>query len=227
MKKTIITIRWWAKIKDQLDLSTREKIVQMLKTEGELSAKEITNIIGITGMAIRRHISTLLRDSMIESTTIRQPMGRPTAIYRLTKQAEDHFPKSYPAVALDLLAELEGEAGESMVNRLFDRRKDSLFKKYEDKMQGKDLAAKVAVLSEIQNDNGYMATWEKSSDEEYILTEYNCPISQIANKYNHACNCELKLFESLLEAEIDRTDCLANGGKKCVYRIRSHNSTGA
>lgn len=193
----------------------------MLKTEGELSAKEITNIVGITGMAIRRHISTLLRDGMIESSTIRQPMGRPTAIYRLTKQAEDHFPKSYPIVALDLLAELEGEAGESMVNRLFDRRKESLFKRYEDKMQGKDLAAKVAVLSEIQNENGYMATWVKNSDEEYTITEYNCPISQIANKYNHACNCELKLFESLLEAEVDRTDCLAKGDKKCVYRIRS------
>lgn len=78
----------------QLDISTRDKILQMLKTKGELSAKEITEFIGITSMAVRRHINTLEKEGLIESKTIRQPMGRPSAIYRLTEQAEDFFPTS-------------------------------------------------------------------------------------------------------------------------------------
>ncbi len=206
-------------MKDELDLSTRNKIMQMLKTSGELTTKEITDQLGITGMAVRRHISILEKDNLIISTTVRLPMGRPAAVYRLTDEAEDYFPKKYHAVALDLLAELEGEAGENMVNRLFDLRKSTLMQRYESKMANKDLEHKVAVLSDIQNENGYMATWEKSG-EEFILTEYNCPISQVANKYNHACHCELNLFESLLGAQVSRTDCLAKGDKKCVYRIR-------
>ncbi len=206
-------------MKDELDLSTRNKIMQMIKTSGELTTKELTDQLGITGMAVRRHISILERDNLIESNTVRLPMGRPAAVYRLTAEAEDYFPKKYHSVALDLLAELEGEAGETMVNHLFDRRKATLMQRYEGKMRDKDLERKVAALSEIQNENGYMATWEKN-DNEYVLTEYNCPISQVANKYNHACNCELNLFESLLEADVSRTDCLAKGDKKCVYRIR-------
>ncbi|RED66309.1 helix-turn-helix transcriptional regulator [Cohnella lupini] len=206
-------------MKDDMDLSTRNKIMQMLKTSGELTTKELTDQLGITGMAVRRHISILERDNLIVSTTVRLPMGRPAAVYRLTDQAEDYFPKKYHAVALDLLAELEGEAGENMVNHLFDLRKTTLMQRYESKMANKDLEHKVAVLSDIQNENGYMATWEKSGDE-FVLTEHNCPISRVANKYNHACNCELNLFESLLDAQVSRTDCLANGDKKCVYRIR-------
>src|SRR5690554_5485806 len=116
------------------ELSTRDKIMHMLKINGELSAKEITEQLGITGMAVRRHIAALERDHLIESTTVRQPMGRPAAVYRLTNKAEDYFPKSYQTIALDLLGELEEEAGEQMVNRLFELRQHSLFKKYKKAM---------------------------------------------------------------------------------------------
>lgn len=205
---------------DQTDLSTRDKILYMLKFKGELSAKEITDQLGITGMAVRRHISTLERDHLIESTTVRQPMGRPAAVYRLTKQAEDCFPKRYHTIALDLLSELEAVEGNESVNRLFELRQASLYKRYHEQMQGKSLQEKVATLSEIQNENGYMANWHPEGEGEYVLTEHNCPIFQVAGKYNHACSCELNLFASLLEADVERTDCLTEGGNRCVYRIR-------
>ncbi|WP_239616636.1 helix-turn-helix transcriptional regulator [Cohnella mopanensis] len=207
-------------MKDELDLSTRNRIMQMLKTSGELTTKDLTDQLGITGMAVRRHISILEKENLIQFTKVRIPMGRPAAVYRLTNDADDFFPKNYHAVALDLLSELEGEAGETMVNHLFDLRKTTLMKRYSDKMANKDLESKIASLSEIQNENGYMATWEKSGEHDYTLTEYNCPISRVANKYNHACSCELSLFESLLEADVSRSDCLAKGDKKCVYLIR-------
>nr|WP_280521306.1 transcriptional regulator [Paenibacillus mangrovi] len=204
-----------------MDISTRDKILQLLKTKGDLSAKEITEFIGITSMAVRRHINTLEKDGLIESKTIRQPMGRPTAIYHLTEQAETFFPNKYHTLTLDLLSELELDAGSEMVDRLFDRRGESLRRNHATKMQGKSFAEKVKVLAEIQNDNGYMVELEKNSENEYTLMEYNCPISQIAKKYNHACTCEMKMFESLLGAEVGRTECLAKGDKKCVYTIKN------
>lgn len=206
---------------DQTEMSTRDKIMHMLKVSGQLSAKEITEQLGITGMAVRRHISALERDNLIESSTVRQPMGRPAAVYRLTEQADDFFPKNYHTIALDLLAELEQEAGEEMVNRLFDMRQISLLDRYREQMSGLSLDERVAELARIQNDNGYMANWHEGDQPgEYVLTEYNCPIYQVAGRYNHACTCELNLFVELLEAEVERTDCLTKGDNKCVYRIR-------
>jgi len=48
-------------------LSTRERILHMMKTAGPLSAKEITNELQITEMAVRRHLSSMERDGLIES----------------------------------------------------------------------------------------------------------------------------------------------------------------
>lgn len=201
------------------DRSTRDTILHLLKTNGELSAKELTERLDITSMAVRRHIDNLERDGFVASRTVRQPMGRPTAVYQLTERAEALFPNRYHAVALDLLSELEQESGQSTVARLFERRKDSLYKKYAGYMENRSFEDKVSLLARLQNENGYMAEWERRADGEYVLIEHNCPISQIANKYDHACKCELQLFEELLDAHVARPECLAKGGKKCMYTI--------
>ncbi|MCE5172711.1 transcriptional regulator [Paenibacillus profundus] len=207
----------------QDDMSTRETILYLLKTNDELSAKELTERLNITSMAVRRHIDALERDGFIDSRTVRQPMGRPSAMYYLTERASILFPNKYHAVALDLLHELVQESGENMVERLFERRKDALYKKHAESMEDKSFQEKIALLANIQNENGYMVELKKNSDDEFVFTEHNCPISQIANKYNHACTCELKLFESLLDADISRPECLSKGDRKCVYTIRRRN----
>lgn len=197
----------------------------MIKTQGPLSAAEITNQMHITNMAVRRHLGTLEKDGLIITDKIvHQAMGRPAAIYRLTDTAEEMFPKNYHLLTLDLLYELVQEAGPDMVDILFKRRKSTLQEKYAGQVEGKDLEDKVAVLTQIQNENGYMARWEKMGGPgdkmEYVLTEHNCPISQIANHYEQACRCELELFESLLDAEVKRTTCLAKGDRNCTYTIK-------
>lgn len=202
------------------ELSTRERILHMMKTTGPLSTKEITNELQITEMAVRRHLGTMERDGLIEPKMIRQTLGRPTAVYGLTDSAEGLFPKNYHTLTLDLLDELAEESGEQMVDRLFDRRKDRLTRRYKEHMTGKTLSEKVQQLAEIQNESGYMTECEQTDNGDFVLMEHNCPISQIANRYNHACDCELNLFESLLNTKVERTECLAQNGKKCVYVIR-------
>ena len=207
---------------DQEQHSTREYILQLLKTKGALSTKDLTDELGITVMAVRRHIQSLERDNLITSKTVRQAMGRPTAVYHLTQKAEGFFPRNYHTLTLELLDELEDHFGEDAVEQLFEGRKNKMLKKYDSSMQGKDIADRVATLADIQNENGYMVEWEQINEDEYLIKEHNCPIEQVATKYQHACQCELQLFESLLgDAEVSRTDCLAKGGQRCTYVIKN------
>lgn len=201
------------------EASTRERILHMMKKSGPLSAKEITNELQITEMAVRRHLSTLERDGLIEPKMIRQTMGRPSAVYGLTELSEGLFPKNYHTLTLDLLGELALESGEDTVNRLFEKRRDKLRSQYKPALEGRAFADKVKKLAEIQNDNGYMTELERNEHGDFVLKEHNCPIAQIANRYNHACECELELFQSLLNTEVERTECLAKDGHKCVYII--------
>lgn len=202
------------------DVSTRKVILTMLKTKGALTVSDMAKQLGITEMAVRRHLNTLERDGLIESKLVRQAMGRPTNLYSLTENADELFPKKYHHLTLDLLGELMEDAGEEKVQQLFERRKERLIGRYEAQLQGKPLAERVQTLAEIQNSNGYMVDWTATEDGQFVIHEHNCPISQVANQYNHACHCELLMFESLLDADVKRTECLVKGGMKCSYVIQ-------
>lgn len=208
-------------LKVELDLSTRKVLLTMLKTSGALSVGEMAKRLRITEMAVRRHLNTLERDDLVTTSLVRQAMGRPSHLYSLTEHAEHLFPKNYHSLALDLLEELESESDENLVEKLFERRKNKLFRRYGERMKSADLQGKVAELANIQNENGYMAGWER--DEQaggFIINEFNCPISQVANQYGHACQSELELFRELLGADVERVECLAKDGRKCRYVIR-------
>ncbi|UUZ93814.1 transcriptional regulator [Paenibacillus sp. P25] len=202
------------------EASTRKVIMTMLKTQGPLTVNDMSKQLGITEMAIRRHLNTLERDGLLETKLVRQAMGRPTHTYSLTVAADELFPKKYQHLTLDLLEELAEMAGEEKIDQLFDRRKKRLIEKYEERMEGKPLPERVRALAEIQNANGYMVDWGEQTDGVYVLHEHNCPIAQVALRYNHACGCELSMFQELLGAEVERTDCLAKGGSRCTYIIR-------
>jgi predicted ArsR family transcriptional regulator len=202
------------------DSSTRKVILTMLKTKGSLSVNEMAKELGITEMAVRRHLNTLERDGLIATRLVRQAMGRPTNLYSLTELADELFPKKYHHLTLDLLGELAADSGEEAVDSLFEKRKLKLISKYESRMENKELAERVAELAEIQNANGYMVQWEQDGQGRYVINEHNCPISQVANQFNHACQCELNMFKQLLDADVERTECLAKGGMKCVYIIQ-------
>jgi predicted ArsR family transcriptional regulator len=204
------------------DSSTRKLVLTMLKTRGSMTVNEMAKELGITEMAVRRHLNTLERDGLIESKLVRQAMGRPTNVYSLTVLADELFPKKYHHLVLDLLGELAAEVGEEKVDLLFERRKEKLISRYEQRMEGKELEERVAELAEIQNSNGYMVQWERNEDGHFIFKEHNCPISQVANQYNHACQCELAMFARLLKTGVERTECLAKGGSKCVYIIQAN-----
>jgi predicted ArsR family transcriptional regulator len=192
----------------------------MMKTKGSLAVSEMAKQLGITEMAVRRHLNTLERDGLIEAKISRQAMGRPSHLYSLTSAADDLFPKNYHLLTLDLLGELKAGEGDDPVGRLFEGRKQKMQDRYASRMQGKNLEERVAELTEIQNSNGYMASWEKNASGDYTLNEFNCPITQVANQYEEACKCELMLFQKLLGAEVERTDCMTKGGCKCSYRIK-------
>jgi predicted ArsR family transcriptional regulator len=201
--------------------STRDEILHILKTFGSTPVNELARKLGITEMAVRRHLNMLERDGLVETTLLRQAMGRPTSLYSLTAKADTLFPKNYHALTLDLLSELEEDEGTRIIDQLFKKRENKLRERYKERMEGKSLKERVSELADIQNQVGYMVEWEPTEEAgKYVFTEYNCPIAQVAKKYNQACNCELSLFRKLLDADVECTQCWAKGGERCVYIIK-------
>jgi predicted ArsR family transcriptional regulator len=207
------------------ETSTRRQIITILRTDGPLSAGDLAERIGITEMAIRRHIATLERDDLIYPTTIRQPMGRPAKVYQLTEAADDLFPKNYHTLTLDILEDLIKVDGEEKLLTLFAHREERLVEKYKAMLEGNTLEEKVARLAELQNSKGYLAKWEAKEDGTYEIIEYNCPIAQVSRLYPQTCACETNVFRRVLGTDVDRQQCLAEGGTCCVFKINQSHKT--
>jgi DNA-binding MarR family transcriptional regulator len=131
--------------------STRQQIMFMLKTEGPLTVSEMAERLGVTEMAVRRHLNTLERDGLIGAKLLRQAMGRPTNQYYLTEKSEEHFPKSYSAFTLEMLQDLEETYGPELVDQLFEKRKKRLTDAHINEFEGKSLREKVKLLADLQD----------------------------------------------------------------------------
>lgn len=199
--------------------STREAILNMLRSKGKLSIQAIAKQLDLTGMAVRRHMHELERQHIVKVEAVVSGKGRPTHQYSLTEAAEQLFPRNYQMLTLDLLQELsEDETTKPFIEKMFQGRKQKLYARYASKMDDFTLAERVLELTNIQTAAGYMA--EATNDEEhYYIAEYNCPIKGVADQYQHACQCELELFAELLQAQVERTECITNGEKRCLYKI--------
>ncbi|UQZ36039.1 ArsR family transcriptional regulator [Paenibacillus sp. PK3_47] len=205
--------------KGQESGSTRRMIMTLLKMKGPLTIGALAEELGITEMGVRRHVLQLEQESLAKTKIVRQAMGRPLHVYSLTERAEDHFPKSYHNLALELLRELDLGSGAEAVNVLFEGRRRRMLAQYAPMMENRSLEERVAELSAIQNSGGYMAEWNKEEDGTYVMREFNCPIRQVAAQYRKACHCEQSLFEELLDAKVIRSECMAEGGQCCRYAI--------
>lgn len=202
--------------------STRNEILNLLKLHASMTVSDMAGQLQITEMAVRRHLNTLERDNLIESRMVRQAMGRPTNVYSLTEEAQHLFPRHYSDFALDFLQDLEELEGKDKIKDLFHRREQRLSDKYKREIRGQSLEEKVQQLAVLQNQKGYMVEIEKDPETgDFIFKEYNCPISQVAKEYQHACNCELSLFKTVLNTEVEQNECIALGEDKCVYVIKA------
>ena len=70
--------------------STRRAILKFLKIHEASEVKAIANFCGLTAMAVRRHLSHLSADRLIQSRTERRPRGRPANVYLLTGAGDAH-----------------------------------------------------------------------------------------------------------------------------------------
>ncbi|MGG1663159.1 helix-turn-helix transcriptional regulator [Brevibacillus sp. NRS-1366] len=201
-------------------LSTRDYILLLLKTSGQMSTKDLQNKLGLTKVAVSRQMVHLEKDGYVQYKLGRHQPGRPMHYYSLTQLGNEQFPSDYGQLAMDLLDHMVLEEGEDRLFDFFKRQQERFIEKNAASMEGKQLRDKVAELASIQDANGFMTEWEQQSDEVLVMKQHNCPYFKIANRYEMICERELSGYRTLLSASVERTECVAKGAARCVYFIR-------
>ena len=208
---------------------TRRAVLDLLKRKGPQTVAQLGDALGVTGVAIRRHLEVLEHVGLIRQTTRQQGRGRPAYVYALTEMGHDLFPRNYHQLVAQLLEATAAELGPAAVERLFDHRQQELAELYAGRTHGRALPELARALAAIQDENGYMADCRQTGDDRWLVSEHNCAIARVAGTWPTACNHELALFRQLAGpgVAVERVAHIQSGDPVCAYVLRAANGAGA
>ena len=203
--------------------ATRRRILTLLKEKGELTADELADLLGISAVAVRRHLTKLERDQLVAYREVQRGMGRPSFVYELGEAADSFFPRRYQELALDVLVTVKDLYGNKAIDQVFEKRSRQIIDRYRRRVNGDTLEDRLEQLTQLREADGYMSSWQPNKDGSYILREANCPIMHVAETCDSACNQDMILLEDLLDAKVTRTDHLVAGDGACCYQVQAKN----
>lgn len=202
-------------------MKTSEKIIQLLKVQGPLTAKVLATELSLTTMGVRQHMQALEDEGDIRFEDKKAPRGRPTRYWSLTPKSNSHFSDRHEDLSVQLIDSVITVFGDSGLDKLISYREQCSLELYQQRLVGKGtLIAKLRALAELRSSEGYMATVTQEGDDFWLL-ENHCPICAAASKCLNFCRSELNLFQTLLneEAEVSREEHIIEGARRCAYRI--------
>jgi len=178
--------------------------------------------MAISGMGVRRHLTALAADGLVEQSPCAQAgpgPGRPPAGWRLSTSGMELFPRRYDSLAIDLLEELSPE----VLAAALARRNDKQVGEYQAALATcPELPDQVAEVARLRDLAGYQAEWAPGDGDALVLTENNCAIHRVAELHPAVCAIELSLLRRVLgpEVEVTRLAHTMAGDAVCAYCIR-------
>lgn len=207
--------------------SARQAILLHLKkSEHGLTVDELSSLLNITPMAVRRHLGVLEGSHLIQSTVQRRPKGRPANVYSLTENAHDLFPNNYSGLLNILLECLEETNGAEAIHTIFSRWRDRLVNVASKELDGLTGEARIRRLGDLLDDEGFMPSFEQEKDGSYLLKQYNCPMRKVAEKYDDVCHFELEVYRALLGPDATRLQRIVDGHACCAFRFSAAGAAG-
>ena len=204
---------------------TRRAIVKLLKTEGALGTAQLAERLGLTAMAVRLHLYALQEEGMVTAEDRPVPVGRPAKFWRLTREADRHFPEAYAELSVALIDAMQETFGAEGLSRVLASRCSRQQAEYAKRIRPKDpLEKRLGDLAQVRTEEGYMAEVRAEGEEGggFLLVENHCPICAAANACQGFCSTELDLFRTVLGpgVEVERVEHIVSGDQRCAYRVR-------
>jgi DeoR family transcriptional regulator, suf operon transcriptional repressor len=205
--------------------STKQDILTALLKQGQLTAHGLAEQLALTPQGIRRHLKDLETEGLIVQVTMAAAgMGRPNHVYGLSAAGRRQFPDRYDSFSIDLLETLARTVGKEQMTSILRQQWQQKAAEYHNQVGQGDLPDRVQKLVGLRQSEGYMAECHLVEPENpqagFVLTEYNCAISQIAASYPSVCGNELEMFAiALPDCQVERTHWLVGGEHRCGYLI--------
>ncbi len=202
-------------------MKTSDKIIDKIKREGAITAKQIAESFGITSMGARQHLQGLEDDGVVQYYDQKVKVGRPTRHWTLTEKGHQQFSDRHGELAIQMIDAVEELFGEEGLAKVANQREAQTLNRYLPTFSEiHNLEQRVAELVKLRSNEGYMAEYQPS-DNGFLLIENHCPICKAATRCEALCQSELNIFQALLgeDVTVSRTEHIVQSQRRCCYQI--------
>lgn len=203
----------------------RAQVVDLLRTR-RWSVAELASALGVSEVAVRRHLQSLERDGLVDGETVRHGgRGRPSTAYGLTDKARRLFPDRSAQLANALFEYLETAHGRSAVRAFLRWYAERQGERYAAELQacGDDPAERATRLAKLLTEDGFLSevtTIETPEGATILqLRQGHCAVKDVASAHPELCAYEAALFKRLLGRKLSRRQTIAGGAGECICHI--------
>lgn len=199
---------------------TKPRVLELLKRQGRLTMQEVAGQLGISVPAARRHLQDLQGAGLVSVHSERPGgRGRPQFVFVLTEEGEATFPKTYSALCVEVLRQVEKLYGPEGLRAVLDSRSAEVAEQLLAEVPAHlPLSERLPLLTEQLSRQGFDCVLEYEGGHWYV-TERNCPNLQVAREYRELCDSECRMYSQVLGIALEREEHILCGQGRCRYRV--------
>jgi DeoR family suf operon transcriptional repressor len=197
----------------------RAAVLTQLKRLQSLTARELAVRLGVSLNAVRHHLKELEVVRLVSYQREHRGVGAPVFAYRLTPAGEELFPRRYGEALTAMLGAVVEREGRGAAVKLLESYFEVLAGRIRGQLEGVPQAERLGVVARALSEEGYMAE-AILGDGTAVLTEHNCAIPAVAERFPEICAAEARFLADVLSAKVERTGHILSGCPACEYQVR-------
>jgi predicted ArsR family transcriptional regulator len=206
---------------DHIGSRQRQILELLLEHKEGLCIDEMAKSLSISRNAVQQHIAVLELEGYLQVGELNKTAGRPVRSYVLTEAGINSFPKQYAWFSTLMLSDLKNEIGSDAFQRYMYKLGDNLSQSYKYRFTGKKIDERREELLKIMDGLGFKtgSKTDSNGSDPTTIKAYNCIFHDLAQKHNEICKFDIALMTSLLEKDVELTECMARGSGVCCFKI--------
>lgn len=201
----------------------RGAVLVELKRGQRLTAKELASRLRISLGAIRHHLKELEAEGLVGYEREHRGVGAPVFRYSLSPAGEALFPRRYEEALTALLDRIVEREGRDAAIELLEAHVTGQARRLSAELDGAAPKERLRVVARVRSEQGYMAE-AVAGESAGVLTEHNCAIRAIAERFPEICAAEARFLAEVLRADVHRREHILSGCPACEYHVRFNES---
>lgn len=204
--------------------ATRDAALGLLLRQGDATAADLAQQLGVSVQAMRRHLRCLEEDGLLEASPAHDGPGRPSNRWRLTAAGRGRFPDGSEHFALGLMQSLAASLPPETLQSLLRDQAETKAADYRNQIGAGSLAERLDRLVDLRRREGYVAECLAEVGSEgttsWLLSEFHCSVMRIAEQFPLVCDQELQLIRHTFpDCRVERVHWRFDSGHSCGFRI--------